>query len=155
MLGHGIGPSVAPLEEGALTRLQAENILSIYLEARNRPNLELLDSIYHPEVVVHDCGEPEDLRGLPALKGFYRANHEGLPDLHMEIGDWLYAGDRLVSRWTVTGTHLGELRGLPPTGRAMRVSGVAIDRVVADRIVEEWVDYNLLAVLQQLGVAPG
>ena len=68
--------------------------------------------------------------------------------------DWLYAGDRLVSRWTVTGTHLGELRGLPPTGRSIRVSGVAIDRVVADRFVEEWVDYNLLVVLQQLGVAP-
>lgn len=154
MLQNGIGPSIAPTEEGALTRTQAENILEIYLEARNRPNLELLDAIYDPEVVVHDCGEPEDLRGLSALKSFYRANHQGLPDLHMEIGDWLYAGDRLVSRWTVTGTHLGELRGLPPTGRTMRVSGVAIDRVVADRIVEEWVDYNLLVVLQQLGVAP-
>lgn len=154
MVGHGIGPSVAPVEEEALTRLQAENILSIYLEARNRPNLELLDSIYHPEVVVHDCSEPADLRGLAALKDYYRASHRGLPDLKMEIIDWLYAGDRLVSRWQVTGTHQGELRGLAPTGRSLRFSGVAIDRVVDDRIVEEWVDYNPLVVLQQLGVVP-
>ena len=151
-----IGTEVASLPHVAvaLTAEQAGRILAVYLEARNRPDLELLDEIYHPAVVVHDCSEPADSRGLAALKACYRGNHEGLPDLRMEFGDSLFAGDRVVCRWTVSGTHSGNLRGLPPTGKAVRFSGVAIDRVVAGKIVEEWVDYNPLVLLQQLGLAP-
>ncbi len=138
----------------ALTAEQAERILAVYLEARNRPDLELLDEIYHPAVVVHDCSEPEDIRGLAAVKSYYRGSHELLPDFRIEISDRFFGGDRMAARWTVTGTHAGTLHGLPPTGKAIRFSGVVIDRVVEGRIVEEWVDYNPLVVLRQLGLAP-
>lgn len=138
----------------ALTAEQAERILAVYLEARNRPDLELLDEIYHPAVVVHDCSEPEDIRGLAALKTYYRGSHEGLPDLRMELSGSFFGGDRMAVRFTVTGTHTGSLRGLPPTGKPVHFSGVAIDHVVDGKIVEEWVDYNPLVVLQQLGLAP-
>jgi len=138
----------------ALTAEQAARILAVYLEARNRPDLELLDETYHPAVVVHDCSEPADIVGLAALKTYYRGSHEGLPDFRMELSGSFFGGDRMACRWTVTGTHTGSLRGLPPTGKPVRFSGVVIDRVVGGKIVEEWVDYNPLVVLQQLGLAP-
>jgi steroid delta-isomerase-like uncharacterized protein len=138
----------------ALTAPEAERILAVYLEARNRPDLELLDDIYHPAVVVHDCSEPEDIRGLAAVKSYYRGSYQLLPDFRIEISDRFVGGDRMVARWTVTGTHTGMLHGLPPTGKAIRFSGVVIDRVVDGKIVEEWVDYNPLVILQQMGLAP-
>jgi predicted ester cyclase len=145
--------AVAPL-----SRVTAERISAIYLESRNRGDLGLLDAIFDPNVVVHDCGVPEALRGLETLKAFYRQSHEGMPDLRFELGDPIVDGDRMALRWTACGTHTGTLRGLPPTGRAMRFSGTVIDRVVDERIVEEWVDYDTAAVLLQLGftlVPPG
>jgi predicted ester cyclase len=154
MVGVETDARVAPSGGAALSTEQVEHILSVYLEARNTARLELLDGIYDPAVVVHDCGAPGDLRGLAALKTYYRGSHEGLSDFRMELFDVFAGGDRLAMRWTVSGTHTGELRGLPPTGKAVRFSGVAIDRVVDGRIVEEWVDYNVLSVLQQLGLAP-
>jgi predicted ester cyclase len=53
--------------------------------------------------------------------------------------------------WTFTGTNTGPLRGLPPTVNKVKFSGVAIDRVVDGKIVEEWIYYNLLDLFQQLG----
>ena len=153
MAGVGSGTAAAPL-----TRETAERISAIYLESRNRADLGLLDAIFHPEVVVHDCGEPEALRGLETLKAYYRQSHEGMPDLRFELEDPIVEGDRMALRWTVRGTHTGTLRGLPPTGRSMRFAGTVIDRVVDGRIVEEWVDCDTAGVLMQLGftlVPPG
>lgn len=149
----GSGTATAPL-----ARETAERIAAIYLESRNRGDLALLDAIYEPEVVVHDCGVPEPLCGLEALKAFYRQSHEGMPDLRFELEEPIVDGDRMALRWTAFGTHTGPLRGLPPTGRAMRFTGTVIDRVVDGRIVEEWVDYDTAGVLAQLGftfVPPG
>jgi len=141
-----------PTPGTAMTAEQAERIVTVYREARNTEDLGLLDEIYHPAVVVHDCNEDEPIRGLAALKSYYAGSHEGLPDLRLEFHDVFFAGDRLVTRWTITGTHTGNLRTLLATGKPIRFSGTAIDRVVEGRIVEEWVDYNVLAILQQMGL---
>jgi len=61
------------------------------------------------------------------------------------------SGDSMIVRWTITATHAGNLRGLPPTGKPLRFSGIAIDRVANGKIVEEWVYFNVLDLMQQLG----
>ncbi|MFO7655145.1 MAG: ester cyclase [Candidatus Krumholzibacteriia bacterium] len=76
----------------------------------------------------------------------------GPPPVHGRSTAWLTAGDRIVDFWTVEGTHTENLRGLPPTGRPVRFSGVAIDRVAGDLVVEEWVFFDMLGLLRQLGM---
>ena len=134
-----------------LTQRDADAIASTYLEARNTANLGLLDQVFDAAVVVHDCGAPADIRGLDSLKSFYRGSHAGFPDLKMTFDEVLVSGDNMIVRWTITGTNTGPLRGMPPTGKAVRFSGLAIDRVANGKIVEEWVSFNLLDLLQQLG----
>lgn len=133
---------------------RAQAIASRYLEARNTARLDLLDDIYATDVVVHDCSAPEDIVGLDALKAFYGETHAGFPDFRVRWEDVLAVEDRIVFHFLIEGTHTGELRGMSATGRSVRFRGVAIDRLEEDRIVEEWVYFNVLSLMQQLGVAP-
>jgi steroid delta-isomerase-like uncharacterized protein len=122
------------------------------MEARNTPNLSLLDDIYAEDVVVHDAGVPDDIVGREALKAYYEGSHIGFPDLRMEVGETFFAEDKIVFPWTFHGTHTGDLRGMPPTNQSVSFSGIAIDRIQDGLIVEEWVYYNLLDLMQQLGM---
>ncbi|MDH5715337.1 MAG: ester cyclase, partial [Candidatus Aminicenantes bacterium] len=96
-------------------------------------------------------GYPEDIVGLEALKNYYAGNHKAFPDLHATIDEMIVKGDKMVVLWTITGTNTGPLGELLPTGKKVRFSGVAIDRVVNGKVVEEWVFWNVLDILQQLG----
>jgi steroid delta-isomerase-like uncharacterized protein len=145
------GISCQPAGRSGLTDSEANRITSTYVEARNTANLALLDQVFDPAVVVHDCGAPADSHGLDSLKSFYRGSHAGIPDFKIAFDDVLVSGDNIIVRWTINGTHTGMMRGLPPTGKAVHFSGLAIDRVAHGRIVEEWVYFNLLDLLQQLG----
>ena len=135
---------------------EAKAIVETYVKARNEVNLTLLDEIYAPDVVVHDCSYPEDIVSLEALKNQYTFSHTAFPDLKITLDEMMIAkGDRIVWLWTLSGTNTGlfhtPLGDLPPTGKEVRFSGVAIDRLVEGKIAEEWVFWNVLDILQQLG----
>jgi steroid delta-isomerase-like uncharacterized protein len=70
------------------------------------------------------------------------------------IEDVIAEGDRVVVRWTNSGTHVGEFAGIPPTGRAFSIAGIDIYRVVEGRLAEHWHVVDQLAMLGQLGVLP-
>ncbi|MBN1459126.1 MAG: ester cyclase [Armatimonadetes bacterium] len=139
---------------GVVSEELAQSVATRYLEARNTADLDLLDDIYAQDVVVHDCSAPEDILGLDALKSFYAASHEGFPDLRVVFHDVLVSRDHIVFRGAIEGTHTGDLRGMPPTGRHVSFPCVAIDRIEGGKIVEEWVYFNVLDLLTQLGVSP-
>jgi predicted ester cyclase len=73
---------------------------------------------------------------------------------HFQVEEMIAEGDRVMVRWTSHGTHIGELNGLPPTGKSTTNSGINIFRVVDGRIVEVWDIMDRLWVWQQLGVLP-
>jgi steroid delta-isomerase-like uncharacterized protein len=75
------------------------------------------------------------------------------PDVHFTVDDMLATGDKVITRWTGQGSHLGALRGLPATGRKVRVSGISIDRLANGLIVETWMNWDTLGLMEQLGAA--
>lgn len=75
-------------------------------------------------------------------------------DFHHVIEDQIAEGDLVVSRIAGTGVHTGEFLGIPPTGRRVSMSGIAIHRVQDGRIVEHWAQIDALGLLQQLGAVP-
>lgn len=147
------------VKEGT-TEEEAKVIGDQYVKARNEVNLSLLDEIMDPQIVVHDSSQPETMVGLNALKNQYTFSHTAFPDFHMMLDEMIVKGDKIVWLWTLTGTHTGPfhtpLGDLPPTGKKIRFSGVAIDRVVNGKVAEEWVFFNVLDLLMQLGftIAP-
>ncbi len=76
------------------------------------------------------------------------------------IEDQIAEEDKIVTRWTASGTHRGELGSIyhldlpviPPTGKRVSWGGVTISRLTKGKYVEQWISINMLSVLQQLGV---
>ncbi len=125
-----------------------------FAEVWNQGNLDAVDTLFAPDYLGHDSGSPEPVRGREALKRFVAEQRAALPDLQARIEDLVAEGDRVVVRWTTSGSQRGELLGVPPTGKQIVMTGISILRVAGGQIAEEWTAWDALAVLRTLGVAP-
>ena len=78
-----------------------------------------------------------------------------LPDHHSKVDDLLADGDKVVSRWTVTGTQRGvestPLGAIPPSGKKVAVTGTTIARLAGSKIAKEWFEIDILGLLMQIG----
>ena len=76
-------------------------------------------------------------------------------DQAANVEDVIAEGDKVVTRYTIRGTHQGETEEFgPPTGKEVELEGITIHRIEDGKIVEEWERYDNLRMLQQLGLAP-
>ena len=133
-----------PEENKALIRRLVE-------EGWNKRNLALVDELY-ADCVYHSPATGE-IKG-EALKQFLASMLAAFPDIRFTIEDQVAEGDKLVGRWSCTGTHQGESMGLAPTGKQFTTSGLFISRIVDGKVVEEREEWDALGFLQQLGVVP-
>ncbi|GAA3483022.1 ester cyclase [Streptomyces yanii] len=113
-----------------------------------------IDEIVAPDVLFH-APVPTGAAGAQALKQVWAVLLRAFPDLHVAVEDVIAKGDRVVCRNTVTGTHLGEYRDLPPTGKSVRYNEIFIFRFVGGRIAEIWGVVDVFSQMRQLGVIPG
>jgi steroid delta-isomerase-like uncharacterized protein len=122
-------------------------------EIVSQRNPDLIEEFYPAEFVWH---EPDrDIRGYEQAKQFVSTFLEAFPDINISVDDVIAEGDKVVSRYTIRGTHQGETQEFgPPTGRQMELEGITIHRFEDGKIVEEWERYDNLSALQQLGIAP-
>ena len=120
-------------------------------EASNNP--DIIDEVYTPDLFWH---EPDrDIQGYEQAKQFVSSFIEAFPDLNATVEDVIGEGDKVVTRWTIRGTHQGEIEEFgPPTGKQAELQGISIHRIEGGKIVEEWNRYDNLSLLQQLGLAP-
>jgi predicted ester cyclase len=89
--------------------------------------------------------------GLNGAKEHILGVRQTYPDLHLTVEQQIAEGEWVVTRVTMRGTHRGEWRGISPTGKAVEMTAVNIDRVVGGRIVEHGGAANLLEPLLRIG----
>jgi steroid delta-isomerase-like uncharacterized protein len=129
---------------------QAAEVLAGIYEAINTGRVDLLEKFVAPDYVEHS----EGFRGVEPFQQQITAFRAAFPDLHVSIDDLLTDGDRFASRTTVTGTHTGDLMGMPATGKQISVEAVDIGRIENGQAKERWGGLNMYAMLTQLGVIP-
>jgi steroid delta-isomerase-like uncharacterized protein len=120
-------------------------------EGWNKHNLALLDELY-ADCVYYNPATGE-IKG-EALKQFLASMLAAFPDIRFTIEDLVAEGDKVVTRWSCTGTHQGEFMGLAPTGKQLTPSALDIFRIVEGKVVEERVEFDTLRFFQQLGAIP-
>ena len=77
------------------------------------------------------------------------------PDLQYTVEEEMAERDLVMTRFSARGTNKGPFLGAPPSGRVVNYTGFDLNRIAGGKIVESWVNYDALGLLQQLGlVAP-
>ena len=111
-------------------------------------------------LLADDFVEHEETPGLAPTKAgvldFFRMQRAAFPDMDLAPQDVLASGDKVVVRARMTGTHDGELMGMPPTGKRVDVQLIDIIRFGDDGLAHEhWGVFDLMAMMEQLGAIPG
>jgi steroid delta-isomerase-like uncharacterized protein len=123
-----------------------------FFEQIDKGNTDVVDELYADTLRFYQPGsDPMDKAARKQLLLMFRSV---FPDSSHTIEDMIAEGDRVVTRFTFHGTQRGELMGIPATGKQVAVQGMVIDRLSAGKIMEEWVSFDMMGMMQQLGVAP-
>jgi len=82
------------------------------------------------------------------------AVRRAFPDFSLVADDEMAVDDKVIARWTMSGTHQGEFLGIPATGRKAAWTGISIFRLNGDKIVEFWTQMDAVGLMRQLGAIP-
>jgi steroid delta-isomerase-like uncharacterized protein len=116
----------------------------------NEQNPDAIDELYTPDFVWHE--PDQDIQGTEQARRFLSMYLSAFPDMRVAVEDVIAEGEKVVTRWTIRGTHQGEVEEFgPPTGRQVEIKGITIHRIEGGKITEEWERYDNLGVMQQLG----
>jgi steroid delta-isomerase-like uncharacterized protein len=129
------------------------NIEWLISEAFNTGKLAAIDQVAVHDLCVYYPQADEPLCGLEQVKHAFSRARAAFPDVYVMTEDTIAAGDRVVTRWTARGTHIGVFWGIPPSGRQILWTGTTIYRFVAGKLVEIWIYADTLQLLQQLDPA--
>jgi predicted ester cyclase len=100
-------------------------------------NLAAVDELMVPNYVEHQIPDGR-LTSRHSLKQLLAMYYKAFPDMKSVLHDILAQDDRVMYRWSVNATHLGDWLGIPPTGNHMRATGITIYRIVGGKALEGW-----------------
>jgi predicted ester cyclase len=135
-------------------RLQANHeLVTQLIDKVNAKDFGSLAELVHPDYVEHDLA-PGQPPGIPGLQMVYGAFAAAFPDIRYTIEDLVAEDDLVVARGSIDGTNEGPFMGIPPTGRRMHWTATRMFRIRDGRIVEGWLNMDMVGMLVQMGVIP-
>jgi steroid delta-isomerase-like uncharacterized protein len=131
-------------ENKAVVRRFFEELLST-------DNLAIADELLSPDFYFYFAGSPEPM-DLESYKEFLAARRRAFPDRRFVVEEMIAEGEKVSARFTMRGTHKGELRSIAPSGREVTMTGIDMIRLEEGKMVEDRVEVDQLGMMQQLGV---
>jgi steroid delta-isomerase-like uncharacterized protein len=122
-------------------------------ECWNKGNIEMVDELMSSNCKHHDPVFPSLTTGANSYRQHIQTCKAGFPDLQFTIEDTIAERNEVVLHWKGHGTHRGPFLGMPATHRSATVTGTSIHRIEKNKIVELWTDWNLLSLMEQLGLS--
>lgn len=128
----------------------------LYEDIVNGRNMEKSRELCPPDYVHHDPSLPGgNIQGLDNYLHTIAFFFTAFPDLHITVEEVIADEEKVATRWTWTGTHQGDLMGMPPTGKTVSVPAISIHRVANGQLAEGWVNFDAMGLMRQLGAIPG
>lgn len=127
-------------------------VKKLYDELYTKGNIAAAEQLFATDVKLIDSSAPNFRGGLTGLKERETMFKKAFPDKNSKIDDIFSTEDRVVVRWTTTGTHKGSLQNIAPTGKSVKVSGISVYRIVNGKITEISQAWDRLGLLEQIGV---
>ncbi|HET7118262.1 MAG TPA: ester cyclase [Hanamia sp.] len=137
-----------------MTTEENKKIMNYFIEeVINNKNLNAADTIV-AEDFTEDVPFPGQEPGREGLKFVLNSMFTGFPDMKWTVHEQIAEGEKVVTRFTWTGTHNGVFMGIPPTNKRVEVWGVVIDVVKNGLFSESRIIMDNIGLLKQLGVMP-
>ena len=119
--------------------------------AWNAHDPDAVAAVFAEDAIVREIGTGQESRGRAAVRARAVALLTAFPDLTLERVALVIDGDRHADRWVLSGTHRGELFGIPPTGKRVRIDGATFTRMGPDGLVAEDIHFSdTLSLMAQL-----
>jgi steroid delta-isomerase-like uncharacterized protein len=130
---------------------QNKQVVEQFIQALfSRGELTAVDEYLAPDFVDHNPTVPGQAGDRESMRSAGQVFRAAFPDWQSTVDDLLADGDKVVERFTASGTHRGQLMGRDPTGRRVTLGGINIFRLRDGKIVERWGVLDRLALMQQL-----
>ena len=139
------------VEERTYTKAELQSIWDNNTQLWNGGNVDLVDTLYAEGCVRHNA-DAGDSNGPEEIKEFVKWVYTAYPDFKVTFDERFELRDRIISHWTAVGTNDGPLNeNMPPTGKNVSFSGIAMSVIENGKVTEEWVYYNQLPLYAQMG----
>jgi predicted ester cyclase len=126
----------------------------IPLEVFSQGRLDVVDELLAPDFTEHTALPPGIPAGRAGVKAIASELRKGFPDINYRVDLQIAEGDFVAAYVTVTGTHKGEVFGMPATGKHAEWAESHIVKMLNGKITEHWGVADQLGMLRQLGLAP-
>jgi steroid delta-isomerase-like uncharacterized protein len=138
----------------ARTKIEEQNkaMYRKVIEELNKANYEYWKDALAPDYVVYSPSANPETQSKAETVDAIRVLKEGFPDGTWSIEEMVAAGDLVISRNIFKGTHKGTFGGIPATGNRVEASYILMTRIRDGKIVEEREEFDLLGLMQQLGM---
>ena len=140
---------VAACELNMTSPEQNKQVIRQVFEFYNQQDIEKVEKLFSTKHIFFFPGAPP--MDWNSHKQFILGLSKAFPDLHFKIEDILAEGDKVAYRLTVNGTHKGEFQGIRPTDKKVSFSSTGISNIVDGKVAEDWVDADIMGLMQQLG----
>jgi len=125
-----------------------------FIQVWGQGNLDVIDELGAPSLSVQYPVIPQVIHGPAAFRKMMEGYRSALPDAALRIDEEIGEGDKVVIRWTCSGTHQGSLLGVPATGKKVSWTGITIYRIVDGKVVDERGEEDAVGLFRQLGLVP-
>ena len=133
-------------------RARREALIREHFESENRHDFSAtLATFHHPRYELIATGDVYD--GPDEVMRYFKESRSAFPDQRNRLLAMHHADDAIITEFELYGTHLGNYRGLPPTGRSFSARMSAFFLFEEDRLVCERVYFDANTLLRQLGIA--
>ncbi len=130
------------------------NVRRLFEEVWNKGHVAVADELFAPTYTHHDSSTPDVGRGPESEKKRATLYRNAFPDVRFTIEDIIAEGETVVARWSCNGTHKGDLNEIAATGKQFNITGVSITRFMNGKMIEGFVNWDALGLMQQIGRVP-
>jgi predicted ester cyclase len=128
-------------------------IVRRFYEELDKKNFRIYFELCTPSFVSHFPGSPGP-QTREAREQTSRIFYEAFPDIQHTLDEVIAEGDKVAFRGTARGTHKKNFQGIHPTGKSISFTLMRFYRIAGGKLAEEWVNFDSLGLMQQLGVMP-
>jgi steroid delta-isomerase-like uncharacterized protein len=152
-LGRVLLPGQAPSTlQPAFPQVNKATVGRYFDEIMNEGNLDTIDKLMTANFAFHIPTLPDPVRGPEGMKRFVTGLRTGFPDIKFTPEYLITDETRVAVRYTMTGTHLGEFLGAPPSYKTVKDIGNDLFHLSDSKIVAVWVSEDAVGLLKQMGV---